>query len=78
VDVQVVLQGPTIGNITHGGLGRGPQGTAPLPTVVGLAGRASLKNVGSGLIVYTIPSELPRQAGGGDDVARTGIEPGAF
>ena len=43
------LQAPAIGNITHGGLGSGPQGTAPLPTVVGLAGRAGLKNVGLGL-----------------------------
>ena len=32
------LQAPAIGNITYGGLGSGPQGTAPLPTVVGLAG----------------------------------------
>jgi hypothetical protein len=30
------------------------------------------------LIVHTIGSELARQAGGGDDVAGTDIEPGAF
>jgi len=32
-------------------LGSGPQGTAPLPTVVGLSGRAPLKKCRLGLIV---------------------------
>jgi hypothetical protein len=49
------LQAPAIGNITHGGLGSGPQDTAPLPTVVRLAGRAGLKNVGLGLVRTDIP-----------------------
>jgi len=38
VNVQVVCRPEPSGNITYGGLGSGLQGTAPLPTVVGLAG----------------------------------------
>ena len=37
------LQALAICNTTRGGLGSGPQGTAPLPMVIGFAGRAGLK-----------------------------------